>query len=466
MTSITLEFDGLPPEAAKCAACIDRLGERLQGVVGISSVVMAKDRREVVLALHETAEPKRVEAAARKIMSEVADGYVHDALRIGGMDCPSCASEIEGSLKDIDGVVSASVDFPAARLFVEYELGKVGLPDIQNQVRRLGFSAQKLSDPAKDDSATQVVPLALGGVLWVVGALAPESAKPILYSAATVVSGWRMIVPGLICLRNLKFSTNTLMTVAVIGALSIGEWSEAAAVAWLFALGNFLQARTMNRTRTAVKSLIDSAPRIATIRKNGERREVEIQEVIEGDLIEVKPFAIIPVDGDVVEGNSFVNTSSLTGESEPVWAAPGSEVLAGGVAEGGFLLVRAKGSFTDSTYSKMLELIERGQSARAPQQEMIDRVTAWYTPAVLIGALLLGITLPLLAFRTWEQGLHQAFWLLMVACPCALVISIPVAAVTAIGAASRLGAMVKGAVFLEALPKVKNWAFDKTGTLT
>lgn len=468
MTSITLEFAGLPPEAAKCAACIDRLVERLRALSGVHSVEVIQDRHRVTLALNEAAEPRRIEAAARQIMTEVADGYVHDRLRIGGMDCPSCAAEIETALRSKDGVAACSVDFPAARLSVEYELGRITIPQIQAEVRKLGFSGQPVRDEVRQSNIGQVIPLFVGGPLYVAAWFVPETGpfRAVLFALSAVVSGWRMFLPGLISLGNLRFSTNTLMTAAVVGAAAIGEWEEAAAVAWLFALGNFLQARTISRTRSAINELIDSSPKSAVLVRDGESREVDVNEIIAGDLVEVRPFASIPVDGIVETGEGYVDTAMVTGEAEPIWASKGTQVLAGTAAGASPMRIRAEKDYSNSTLAKMLDLIESGQAARAPQQEMIDRVTAWYTPVILVVAVAAGLLLPLFGLRSWHDGMHQAFWLLMVACPCALVISIPVAAVAAIGAAGRFGAMIKGGAYLESVATVRHWAFDKTGTLT
>jgi Cd2+/Zn2+-exporting ATPase len=466
--TLTLDLAGMPPEAVKCSACLERLGERLNLVRGISSVELNRDRGRVVIALGEGAERGRIEETAHRIMSEVAHGFAHETLRVGGMDCPGCASEVQAAVGGVTGVKSCSVDFASARMSVEFELGTTDVASIRREVRRLGFSASPLSVADSDTTYLPLVTLAVGGLLWLSGwlPLEPSWLDPLLFVASAAVSGWRMLVSGFIGLVNFRFSTNTLMTVAVIGALAIGEWKEGSSVAWLFALGNYFQSLTMKRTRGAVKALLESAPRTAVVRRGGGKEELPVREVVPGDLVEVRPFSQIPVDGEVVEGESLVDNSSLTGETDLSHVVPGAQVLAGGASKDGFLLIRATSHYSDSTYARTLELIERGQASRAPQQEVLDRVTAWYTPAVLVSAAVFATVAPLLGLRTWPDGLHQAFWMLMVACPCALVISIPVAVVTALGSAGRMGALVKGGVHLEALSKVRNWVFDKTGTLS
>jgi Cd2+/Zn2+-exporting ATPase len=466
--SLTLEFDSLPAESADCAACLERLGDRLRSLKGISGVELFRDRRRVVIDVSDPHDTSEVESQARRIMAQIAEGYVHEELRIGGMDCPSCASEISDVLGKMPGIVSAGVDFASARLVVEYRDNELTSDQVRGEVRKLGFTATPVRE-AVVEARPSVLPIVFGAALWLAGYLAPAEpvwVKAILFSSCALVSGWRMFVPGLLGIAKLRFATNTLMSVAVIGALAIGEWGEAAAVAWLFALGNYLQTRTLSRTRSAIRSLIDAAPKMATVVDGGSAVQVEVGNVPVGSRIEVAPFSAIPLDGIVIEGEALLDTSSLTGESDPVWVSTGSTVLAGSIVDGHRLLVLTEKPYEDSSYARMISIIEEGQSTRAPQQEMIDRVTGWYTPAVLVAATLLGVLVPLLGARPWADGLHQAFWLLMVACPCALVISIPVATVTAIGAASMLGAMVKGGVFLESISKARHWVFDKTGTLT
>lgn len=463
-----MEFDSLPAESADCAACLDRLGDRLREIAGISGVQLFRDSRRVVIDVDDPKNTATVETQARRIMEQIAEGYIHEELRIGGMDCPSCASEISEVVGKLPGIVSAGVDFAAARLVVEYREAEISSDEVRGEVRRLGFTATPVREAIAEERVS-VVPIALGGALWLAGWLAPAEPiwlKGVLFALCALASGWRMFVPGLLGLARLRFGTNTLMSIAVIGALAIGEWGEAAAVAWLFALGNYLQTRTLSRTRSAIRSLIDAAPKMATVIEGGATHQVEVESVPIGSRVEVAPYAAVPLDGVVADGDAFVDTSSLTGESDPVWVSPGSPVLAGSIVDGHRLVILTEKAYEDSNYARMISIIEEGQSTRAPQQEMIDRVTAWYTPAVLVVALLLGVGVPLLGARPWTEGLHQAFWLLMVACPCALVISIPVATVTAIGAASRIGAMVKGGAFLESLSKAKHWVFDKTGTLT
>ncbi|MCH8275728.1 MAG: cation-translocating P-type ATPase, partial [Armatimonadetes bacterium] len=467
-SALTLDFEHLPTEAAACDACLERVQDRLRLVGGVRAVEVMRDRRKVRLDLAESADAERIERRARDIMSDIASGFGHESLRVGGMDCPDCANTIERGLSNAEGVLSCRVDFPTARMTVEFDRSRMDTAQIQREVRRLGFSAQPVYSVEIETASGETWTLAIGALLWIGALFIGEwpYVQAALFAAAGFVSGRRMVWAGLNSLLRANFTTNALMTVAIVGAAAIGELLEASAVAWLFALGNTLQSRANRRTRSAVKSLMDAAPNIARRRKDGATEDVDVLLIRSGDLIEVMPHSPVPVDGTVVEGQTTVNNSILTGESEPLFATAGTKVLAGGMNEAGFIVIRADRAFADTTYAKTLELIEQGQTARSPHQELIERFSAWYTPLVISAAALYAVAVPLLNLRPWDVALHQAFWLLMVSCPCALVISIPVAVVTAIGSASRFGALVKGGRHLEALAEVRHWIFDKTGTLT
>lgn len=466
--TLTLDLDLMPPEAAGCAGCLDRVQERLRLLQGVNDVQIEADRRKVRLGVSGTADASAIEERARRVISDVAAGYGHESFRVGGMDCPGCAKEIEVGLRKVDGVLSCSVDFASARMSVEFDKRVVDPETIRREVRRLGFSARSLITAESETPIAEYATLAVGGVLFAIAAATSEPlwAKVAIYCGSGIVSGWRMLYSGTLSILRLRFTMNSLMTVAVIGAAAIQEWPEAALVAWLFALGNALQAGANRRTRAALLALMDAAPQNARVRANGASESRAVADIVPGDLVEVLPFEQVPVDGEVVEGTSSVSNASLTGEIQPQFASVGVKVLAGGLNESGLLLIRADRKFSDTTYAKTLDLIERGQSTRSPQQAMIDRFSRVYTPTVIAAAFALALFGGLTGLKPWNEALHQAFWLLMVACPCALIISTPVAVVSAIGAASKIGALVRGGVYLEALSRARNWVFDKTGTLT
>ncbi len=466
-STLSFSFDTFPKESAGCSACLGRVLERLQSLNGVETVEVETDRRRIKVAIEDGYEKARLQNAAEKIIREVASGYGHESFRVGGMDCPSCAKEIEHAIKKMPGILACSVDFSTSRMRLELLKDKVANEEISRSVKQLGFSAKPLFAPEEGLPISEIVSLIMGGALWFIAAFIPNDfAKAILFCLATVVSAHKMLLAGIYGLLKFSYGMNVLMTVAVVGALAIKEWPEAALAAWLFACGNLVQIQASKKTRSSVKALLESAPKTARKIYSNEIKEVDVSQASVGDLVEILPHSQIPLDGIVETGYGFVNNASLTGESEPVPIAPGIKLLAGGINDDSLLTMKVSSRFEDSIYSKTLELIEQGQSSKAPQQEMIDRFAAWYTPLMILIAIFVAVIPPLAGWLSWQVSMHQAFWLLMVACPCALILSAPVASVSAIGAAGKLGALVKGGAHLDALAIAKRWVFDKTGTLT
>ena len=292
-----------------------------------------------------------------------------------------------------------------------------------------------------------------------------------LFAAAIAVGGFpvaRHAFQELVLARSLGI--NALMVIAVAGAAAIGEWVEAAIVVVLFSLGEALEGYATERARRALGSLLDLAPaRALRILPTGETQEVDVEDLQIGERVRVRPGDRVGVDGIVRAGLSAVDQSAITGESIPVGKEPGDEVFAGTVNTSGALEVEVTHVAGDSTLSRMVRLVEQAQSQQAPVQRFIDRFARVYTPAVAAVALLVAVVPPLLlgqAFWGREGWLVRALQMLVIACPCALVISTPVSLVSAMAGAASRGVLVKGGQFLEALSRVRVFAFDKTGTLT
>jgi Cd2+/Zn2+-exporting ATPase len=287
-----------------------------------------------------------------------------------------------------------------------------------------------------------------------------------LFAGAIVAGGWPFARAGMQSARAGRLDMNVLMSVSAIGAAILGEWGEGAAVVVLFALGGALQARTLERTRGAIRGLMALSPATASrVDAAGVESSVLVEALAIGDLVRVRPGERIPADGVVVEGVSAVDQSPITGESMPADKTLGDDCFAGTVNGPGALLLRVSREAANSTLARVIHLVEEAQGSRAPAQQMVDRFAAVYTPAVIAGAALLALGGSLLTDdpRTW---IYRALTLLVIACPCALVISTPVSIVSAIGAASRRGILVKGGAALEAAGTAQVVAIDKTGTLT
>ena len=291
--------------------------------------------------------------------------------------------------------------------------------------------------------------------------------KLLLFLIPYGIAGWDVLWKAV---RNIAhgqvFDENFLMCVATVGAFGIGEYPEAVAVMLFYQLGELFQSRAVSRSRQSIAALMDIRPDYANLEEEGSLRRVDPEEVQVGDTIAVRPGEKIPLDGTVLEGSSSVNTSALTGEPLPRDANPGDEVLSGCINLTGLLHIRVSRPFEKSTVSKILELVENSAAKKAKTEAFITRFARWYTPAVVIGALLLATIPPLLLSGGWSDWIQRALIFLVISCPCALVLSVPLSFFGGIGGASRRGILIKGGNYLEALAKVETVVFDKTGTLT
>ena len=289
----------------------------------------------------------------------------------------------------------------------------------------------------------------------------------VLYLVPYFLIGWDIIYKAL---RNIKngqvFDENFLMALATVGAFAVSQYSEAVAVMLFYQVGELFQNYAVNRSRQSITALMDICPEYANVETDGELEQVDPDDVSVGDVIVVKPGERIPLDGTVISGESMIDTSALTGESVPRRAKAGDEVISGCVNGSGLLRVEVTKEFDDSTVARILELVENASSKKAPVENFITRFARYYTPAVVIGAVLLAILPPLLLGQSWNEGIRRACTFLVISCPCALVISVPMSFFSGIGAASRNGVLVKGSNYLEALASVRTVVFDKTGTLT
>ena len=291
--------------------------------------------------------------------------------------------------------------------------------------------------------------------------------KMALYLIPYVLIGLDVVYRAFRNIRNGQvFDENFLMTVATFGAFGVGEYSEAVAVMLFYQVGELFQSYAVNRSRQSITELMDICPEYANIEEDGQLKQVEPDDVQVGDIIVVKAGERIPLDGKVVFGNSMVDTSALTGESVPRKVAEGDDIISGCVNGSGLLRVQVTKEFDDSTVAKILELVENASSKKAHVENFITRFARYYTPLVVMGAVLLAVIPPLFFGQSWSEGVRRACTFLVISCPCALVISVPMSFFSGIGAASKKGVLIKGSNYLEALSEMDTIVFDKTGTLT
>jgi len=315
------------------------------------------------------------------------------------------------------------------------------------------------------------IPLAISGVTFALGLSirylqGPTMASDLLLIATMILSGYKIAEIGLRSLLRLNISINLLITIAAVGAYAIGHLEEGAAVVFLFNIAEKLEDYAADRARRSIEALMELKPEVATIRSNGEEKVVPVGDVWPGEVFVVRPGDRIPLDGVVVEGTSEVNQATITGESAPAVKDLGDDVYAGTINIDGFLAVKVTKVMEETVLARILRLVEEAEESRSPTEAFVDRFARYYTPAVIVLAVLVAVIPPLFFQQSFQYWLYRALVMLVVACPCALAISTPVAMISAITSAGRNGVLVKGSTFIEQMSATKAIAFDKTGTLT
>ena len=401
--------------------------------------------------------------------------HAESVFKIEGMDCHEEVAILERRLKSLTGLEALHADVLGQRLNIKYDAAKLTASTIAEAVAQTGMRAwlehEQPVGPAPS-AATRRAFVVVSGLLAAAG-MALEYAgvdrrAVIATFALSIVSGGVYSVRrALHAARSLSLDINVLMLVAVCGAMVLGQWSEGAAVVFLFALAQLLEARAMERARGAIRALMDLTPVEALVRDAaGAFRRVPVDGISVGDIVVVKPGEKIPLDGRVAAGESYVNQAPVTGESLPSEKRLDDEVFAGTINGRGALDVRVTRLRGDSTLARIIDMVERAQAQRAPSQTFVERFARIYTPAVLLVAIGIALGPPLLLGASWADWIYRALVLLVISCPCALVISTPVSVVSALAAAARKGVLIKGGAHLERLAEVRAVAFDKTGTLT
>ena len=394
---------------------------------------------------------------------------------IEGMDCANCARHLEEVVMKMEGIRKADINFVTAKMRITSDGALLSDQSIKKAVKTAGYKIvdklPKASKPAQNSHMFSQSIVVISGLLIFAGGLLKffdlfQTGAIILLALGIILGGWPIARKGLMEARSFNPGMNLLMTLAVIGAIAIGEWTEAGAVVFLFALAQLLEAKSMERARRSINSLIDRSPQKALVLKNGNFEEMPVDKVTIDDIVAIKPGEYIPMDGLVRKGNSHVDQSAITGESIPVKKSEDDRVYAGTLNKNGYLEIRVDRTSEQSIFSKIIHLVMEAQAKKAPKQAFIDKFARYYTPVVIILAILIAAFPPLLLNQPFETWFYRALVILVIACPCALVISTPVTIVSGLTAAIRKGVLIKGGIYLENFEKVEAIAFDKTGTLT
>lgn len=422
---------------------------------------------------------KEKRQTGQKVLPKIQ--MVPNIYRVEGFSCANCAGKFERNVKALPGVQDAKVNFAASKIAV---YGNATIEELEEAgaFENLKVFPEKISGHAVKNIAEEreeKIPfhekhrtLLFSTLLIVLGYISQfvngeeNLVTVLLFLSAIIISGFTLFKVGLQNLLKLDFDMKTLMTVAVIGAAIIGEWAEGAVVVILFAISEALERYSMDKARQSIRSLMEIAPNEATVRRNGQEITLHVDDIAVGDIMLVKPGQKIAMDGIVVHGSSAVNQAAITGESIPVTKSIGDEVFAGTINEEGYLEVKVTKLVEDTTLSKIIHLVEEAQGERAPAEAFVDQFAKYYTPIIMGIAALVAIVPPLFFDADLIKWIYQGLAVLVVGCPCALVISTPTAIVTAIGNAAKKGVLIKGGVYLEEMGNIKAIAFDKTGTLT
>lgn len=481
-------------EGFSCANCAGKFEKNVKSIPGVQDAKVNFGASKIDIFGNATVEElekagsfENLRVAPEKTRRRVEPIEIENKniYRVEGFSCANCAGKFENNVKQIPGIKDAKVNFGASKINVYgtttiEELEKAGsFENLKVYPEKLANqSIQETRENNKADKEEKIsfyekhsnlifasLLIALGFISQFVNGEG-NLITSLLFMASIVIGGYSLFKVGLQNLIHFDFDMKTLMTVAVIGAAIIGEWAEGAVVVILFAISEALERFSMDRARQSIHSLMDIAPKEALIRRNDQEFMIDVNEIAVNDIMIVKPGQKIAMDGIVVHGYSAVNQAAITGESVPVGKKVDDEVFAGTMNEEGLLEVKITKYVEDTTIAKIIHLVEEAQGERAPAQAFIDKFAKYYTPIIMVIAALVAVVPPLFIGGEWGTWVYQGLAVLVVGCPCALVISTPISIVSAIGNAAKKGVLIKGGVYLEELGTVKAVAFDKTGTLT
>lgn len=483
-------------EGLHCMGCATKIENALNKVEGISSanINFVNQNLTVEISNHERIEDmssliinlvKKLEPHA-KIIEKQDKKSVKKEILLEGLCCGNCAAKIEREAKNIEGVANSTVDFISTKLILEIdsmekkneimesvrEIVKRIEPDVQvieiekNINNKNTIAASKNEESNKND----LIKFVLGTTIFIIATALKFSntIELLLYSISYIIIGGNTVLRAFNnIIKGEVFDENFLMSVATIGAFAIGQYPEGVAVMLFYQIGEIFQGIAVKRSRKSISDLMDIRPDFANLQTEAGIIKVNPEEINIGDIIVVKPGEKVPLDGKIIEGFSALDTSALTGESLPREVQKEDRVLSGSINKQGLLTIKVEKIFSDSTVSKILELVENASAQKAPTEKFITKFSRYYTPVVVFSAIAIAVIPPLIIQgATFSEWIYRALSFLVVSCPCALVVSIPLGFFGGIGGASRKGILVKGGNYLEALNNVEIVIFDKTGTLT
>ena len=481
-----------------CPNCSAKIEKEVGALPGVESSVVNLMQQTLTVQSEKSADATLAEHVEMIVhshepdveVSEKTEPAVTKVYLLKGLDCPNCSAKIEKEVGELDGVTSSTVNLMNQTLTVQAGTSVAASlldtvttivhshePDVEASEKQPEATAPvKKEEKAavyNDEDKKRTIRLAVGAAVYAIGmaltvfAKLPTPAELAFLIVAYVILGWDVVWQAVKNItRGQVFDEHFLMSVSTIGAFAIGEYPEAVAVMLFYQVGEFFQSLAVKRSRKSISDLMDIRPDSATVKRNGVLQVVSPESVAVGEIIVVKPGEKIPLDGIVVDGESMLDTKALTGESVPKSIRKGDEALSGCINQSGLLTLKVTKSFGESTVSKIIDLVENASARKAPTENFITTFARYYTPVVVGMAAVLAIIPPLVLGGGWSEWLRRGFVFLIVSCPCALVISIPLTFFGGIGAASKRGVLVKGSNYLEALNKVSVVVFDKTGTLT
>lgn len=489
-----LKLDGI-----HCAGCASKIEKNILNIEGIISANINFANGILTLEANPAADLDNLTIKSIKIIKDIEphiiisekseEKFIKKELFLDGLSCGHCASKIDTEIKKIENIKSSHVDFPTSKLYFEIKSKNevdtvitkikdiikkiephVIVTDTDDNKKMDTHSHEHGHDHSHEEEHKNFIKLGTGLAIFIIAMIFKFSnlIEFILYTISYLIVGGEILLRAI---NNIKrgdiFDENFLMSIATVGAFAIGQYPEGVAVMIFYQIGEILQGVAVNRSRKSISDLMDIRPDFANIEIGETIKKVSPEEVSIGDVIIVKPGEKIPLDGKVINGTSALDTSALTGESLPRTVTIGESVLSGSINKNGLLSIKVEKEFRDSTVAKILEMVQNASSKKAPTEKFITKFAKYYTPAVVFAALALAVLPPLfIEGATFSQWIYRALSFLVVSCPCALVVSIPLGFFGGIGSASKKGILIKGGNYLEALYNAEVVVFDKTGTLT